>query len=180
MEDIDYSEYLFDEFVQSVAGLSDSDNPLANELNGNNNNVYNSNKYNGEYSNKCIFFTLNSYREVGQFEYRAAIRYVLEKTKKKFSFVPVVQWYYEDKDSRGNPCRLHVHGMMSYVPERFYPYEGMLKFIAKEFHKIIGKPRLRHSICCDIQWARSNDAVSRYCAKQLSTIGFMKNSLVLN
>lgn len=55
--------------------------------------------------------------------------------------------------------------MLSNIPETFYPYKGLCKYISHQFHKEIGKPKVAHRISSDVQWARSNKCVADYCMK---------------
>lgn len=122
-------------------------------------------------TDKMIFITLNAcdewhaYMTLNQVDrkdmYKQIIGNVMKKINEIYKTKMAMEFYFEISPSG----RLHVHGMIQGVPATYYPFEGMLTRISELFHKQIGKPRLRHSICADVQWAHSNDAVSRYCIK---------------
>ena len=151
---IDYSEYAF--------GLQDSRPDKVEEVLAD---------IDGD-THSYIFMNLNSWRELTRDQYKLIINKVLQKVNKQSGLHIVGQWYYEDKDKNGNPTRLHVHGMISNVPQTFYPYGGLLKYISKQFHKEIGKPRVQHKICANISWAHSNEAVATYCSKQHGLVNY--------
>jgi len=116
-------------------------------------------------ADQSVFFTLNSWKKKSRFEYNKIIKQVINRVNHNKKMNMVAQWYFEDKKVSGEPTRLHVHGMLNNVSLAFYPYEGLNKYISAQFHAIIGKPRLKHSICAKVEWSRSNENVARYCKK---------------
>lgn len=147
MCNIDYSKYLFD----SVADSS-SDEALASLSNC--------------LTNNRIFFTLNSYIERTIEEYRQVINEVMKEFRRRFAYEAVAEWYFEDRTKSGLKTRLHVHGMISNIPEKYYPYGYVTDWLSKQFHKLIGKPKNRHSVSARIEWSHDNKAVADYCQKQ--------------
>jgi len=162
LDNIDYSKYLFDSVSDQVspgeALLGDSPNSLAIQQT----------KCEIQkviYADKYIFFTLNAATELNKFEYNKVIKKVINKINEKKKLAMICQWYFEDKDKQGRQTRLHVHGLLQNVPETFYPYGGFCKYIAGEFHKLIGRKKVKHSVSSDVQWAICNEQVSYYCKK---------------
>jgi len=155
---IDFSKYMFDLSEQGEAqGSSFYADTLANKLIETKKVV--------AICDKFIFFTLNAANELSKFEYNKVIKSVINKINHVKKTQMIAQWYFENRDSRGFPSRLHVHGMLQNVPETFYPYESFCKYISKKFHEKIGRPKVKHSVSSDVQWAMDNHRVAAYCEK---------------
>lgn len=153
LDNNDYSKYMFGE---SEAGLSNSDNPLADTMEDN----LEEDKY------KRIFFTLNSWKDIGEDGYYNAITEVMYDLKKFIGHASQLRCSHVYEYSHTG--KLHVHGIIYGVGGTYYPYEGVLQWLAKKFHKLIGKPRNRHCIAADIQWVKDEQQVTKYIMKQNS------------
>lgn len=176
---IDFSKYMFAdevtrEFKIPLQGLTTKeDNALAN-IQIVNNQIVNT------ICDKYIFINLNSDKEINTYLYNKVIKKVMTQINKNKKTNMICQWYFEDKTKYGDPCRLHVHGMISNVPETFYPYEGLVKYISHQFHKEIGRPKVTHSVAAYIEWARSNEAVADYSRKQKGQVRyFVQNKNII-
>lgn len=160
LNNIDFSKYLFTD-------ITDSRVELDSQLLGDNHIIEEKSVV---YADKFIFFTLNADKPHSRFEYNKVIKKVINIINEKSGLQMISQWYFEDRNRAGLPTRLHVHGMLSHVPVTYYPYEGLCKNISKTFHKYIGRKKVKHSVCADVQWARDNASVSDYCGKYNSAI----------
>lgn len=161
MCNIDWSKYMFD----SEADSTESVEAFANIFN--------------DLTDCKIFFTLNSHIEKTMEEYRSVIKEVIRELRKKYAHEAVAEWYFEDKTKDGLPTRLHVHGMISGIPEKYCPYNYLTDWISKQFHKLIGKYKNRHNISAKVEWANSNKQVEEYCRKQ-GKLDFQNVVLLLN
>lgn len=155
-DNIDYSEYLFGSPIQVSSECDDS---LAHK------NIIG--PYLGISNPACkmIFFTLNASTEHSEFEYNKVIKRVINEVNYNKKLEMIAQWYFEDRRKNGTPTRLHVHGMLTNVPVTFYPYEPLCKYISKKFHEKIGRPKVPHKVSSDVQWARDEGDVAKYCTK---------------
>lgn len=113
------------------------------------------------YGIRDIFFTINPcddywLKGVAPIDFRQEVYYTMDKIRtqlKRKQIVVDIHMHFE-KSKEG---RIHSHGVILGVPESYYPYRGLLDKLSKEIHKVFGKPRLKHSICAQVDWSAAND-----------------------
>lgn len=144
----DYQDYLFDDNEVPVELV---ENSLA--------------QYNDIIEGICttLFITLNHSQSIDDEKtYTDAIKAVMKKIHRKYCDKIAIDYYFE-RAPQSN--KLHVHGMFLNVPITYSGYDGISTYIMKEFHKLIGRKYIPHSVCALCEETRCYTAVSAYCSK---------------
>lgn len=149
----------------SEAYRANSDDSLANILidNTKNDNDIKADLKRKLRDSRAIFITINPdpEKEPNRRYFKKLISKWRKYIKKIYSDTAELYYRFE----RSKVAKLHVHGVIYNIPETYIGYEGLFEKIQKYIHKDIGRKKVKHSVCCDMQWADSEDAVIEYIFK---------------